>query len=560
MFLNNKLHVSDGPIQPKSAIHFDKPFTALQPPRHCSQPLDGSTAPSLSRPASQSDTMQQSGIAPPFNQRLLSSTPAMTPVKVTRPASAEVTGGDPLPLNSSDQVRAVRPPSPPPIIPRLLEGVIAFQPQPCGNMSPGMTTSSRIEPLPPFVGVTSQYMVSSAGQELVQPCEATVYDQRTVAATNLVTAAWMDDYPVRDSTTTVGYAPAVQRQPCVYPLPHGHPGTYPAPSLVSMPGQRQFYPVPSCHGQMGQRLPPPGQDPTAQSYSNSVQPAYPMTCSIRLAQPETRSHPGVSSRVNNPVTVLSHSQEEHPLPPTAVVDSCTSTTCPQDIKDVTLSPPVKQKSPTVIPVKGEFALYSDCGTAEASPVTHNPRNTNRASSCATSKRLPVRSRASESQKSASSRMAAGVGARNTKSLDRDPKSSSRERKKRPPKTKAKAFSDMVDAEVQVGTSGGTHQCDCETATESSEHVTQVKVDEDMEKKCSTARSHLHTLSYLLKELKTVSDIAGHSATGHGEIGRLVGEMEQTVSSLLPGVTTLSWQTEIDLAMLPLRSENAQLRR
>ncbi|KAK2186853.1 hypothetical protein NP493_186g00011 [Ridgeia piscesae] len=201
-------HISDGPIQPKSAIHFDKPFTALQPPRHCSQPLDGSTAPSLSRPASQSDTMQQSGIAPPFNQRLLSSTPAMTPVKVTRPASAEVTGGDPLPLNSSDQVRAVRPPSPPPIIPRLLEGVIAFQPQPCGNMSPGMTTSSRIEPLPPFVGVTSQYMVSSAGQELVQPCEATVYDQRTVAATNLVTAAWMDDYPVRDSTTTGGLRPS----------------------------------------------------------------------------------------------------------------------------------------------------------------------------------------------------------------------------------------------------------------------------------------------------------------------------------------------------------------
>ena len=491
--------------------------------------------------------MQQSGVAPPFNQRLLSSTPAMTPVKVTRP---EVTGGDPLPLNSSDQVRAVRPPSPPPIIPRLLEGVIAFQPQPGGNMPPGMT---RVEPLPPFVGGTSQYVVSSAGQELVQPCEATV---RTVAGGNLVTAAWMDDYPVRDGSTTVGYAP-VQGQPCMYPLPHG---IYPAPSSVSMPNQRQFYPVPSCHGQMGQRLLPSGQDPTAQSYSNSIQPAYPMTCSVPLVQSEARSHAAVSSGVNYPVTVHSHSQEEHPTPPTAVVDSCTSTACPQDTKDVTLSPPVKQKSTTVTPVKGEFALYSDCGTAEASPVTHDPRSTNRASSCANSKRPPVRSRASECQKLASSRMAAGVSARDSKSLDRDPKSSSRERKKRPPKTKMKASSDMVDAEVQVGTSGGTHQCDCETATEGSDHVTQVKVDEDMEKKCSTARSHLHTLSYLLKELKTVSGIAGHSATGQGEIGRLVGEMEQTVSSLLPGVTTLSWQTEIDLAMLPLRSENAQLRR
>lgn len=557
IFLNNKLCISDRTLHSKSAIHFDKPFTALQPPRQCSQPVDRSTASCLNQPANQSDATQQSGAAPPFNQRLLSSTPQLTPVKVAGPPSVEVTNADPLPLNSSDQIRAVRPASPSPIIPRLLEGVVTFQPQPGVTVTPGMTPLSRVDPLPPFIGVTSQHARDSNVQQFY---DATGYDQQTgVAEFNLPSAAWMDDYPVKDGTSGAGYAPAV----------HGQPYTQ---------SQTQFYPTPASHGQMeqyhslgqhprpgGQHPPPVGQNLTSQNqpgilFTSGV-PAHSGAYLLPSTQPETKSHPGVTSGVNYTPSVLSHLHDEQ-APSSAAGDFCTSILCPQDSKDVTFSPPVKEKSATSTPVKGNFELYSDCGTATASPVTHNPRSTSRASSCVNSKRPPVGSRASESQKLVSSRMSAGVSARTTKSLDRDPKSASRERKKRT-KAKPKTSDELphsVDAEVQVGTPGGMHSCDCETETDGSDRVTQDKVDEDMEKKCSAAKNHLHTLTYLLKELKTLSGMAGHSEPGQGEIGRLVSEMEQTVSLLLPRFMTLSWQTEIDLAMLPLRSENAQLRR
>ena len=483
-------------------------------------------------------------------------------------APVEVSNADSLPLNSTDQIYAVRPPSPTPVIPRLLEGIVAFQPQPGVNLTHGVPSSSRVEPLPAFVGVTSQYGGMSSGQSY----NGTGYVQRMAVdhAGNLPNAAWMDDYPVKDSTPATGLAPSVRGQPYVYPMSAGlgHTEAYP-----TMP----FYPTPYSNGHAGQYVLPAGQHPyprgqhpdphptgqfphTAGQYPNAttnghpgivpiaVAPTHPTAYHVPSTQAETRPYPGAASAVDYIPAAPSHSHEETVRSPaTGLVDVDSSRLRLQNSKDVTRSPPVRERSAASTGVNGDFELYSECGRAVGSPATNNPR------------RPPTRTRASDSQKFSSSRMSSGVNARTSKSLDRDPKSASRETKKRQ-KTKTK-LAQSVDAEVQVGTSGGIHCCDCDTDTGGNEPAMQTtKVGEDMEKKCTATKSHLHTLTYLLKELKMVAMTTGHSESTHGEIDRLVREMEKTVSSLLPGVTALSWRTEIDLAMLPLRSENAQLRR
>ena len=476
-------------------------------------------------------------------------------------ASVEVSNADPHPLNSTDQIYAVRPPSPTPIIPRLLEGVVTFQPQPGVILSPGTPSSSRVEPLPAFVGVASQYACMPTGQTY----EGAGYAQRMAVehAGNLPNAAWMDDYPVKDVTPAVGLSPSVHVQqypvstdtyPTISPFystpfANGHAGQY-----LPHAGQRSHatgqHPHPTGHypDTAEQRSYPAGQYPTATTHGHpkivptSVPSAHPTAYPVPSTQPETRPYPGGTSAVDYTPAAPSYSQEE-PIPSSATgfVDVEASRLRPQDSKDVTRSPPVREISAASTGVKGDFELYSDCGRAVGSPATNNPR------------RPPTRSRASDSQKFTSSRMSSGVSARTSKSLDRETRSACREIKKRQ-KMKTKS-PNSIDAEVQVGTSGATRCCDCDTDTGGNEPAMQTKVGEDMEKKCTATKSHLHTLTYLLKELKTVA-----VTTGHGEIDRLVREMEKTVSSLLPGVTALSWKTEIDLAMLPLRSENAQLRR
>ena len=570
MFLNNSLSVSDGQLHPKSAIHFDKPFASPQPQRQYSQPLDGGTAYCPNQPSYQSDPKLQSGAAPPFNQRLLSSTPHLTPVKVIGSAPVELSNADPLPLNSTDQIYAVRPPSPTPIIPRLLEGIVAFQPQPGVNLTHGVPSSSRVEPLPAFVGVTSQYGGMSSGQSY----NGTGYAQKTLAVEhagnlpNAPSAAWMDDYPVKDVTPVAGLIPTVHAQPYVYPMAaetyptispfysttfaNGHAGQYVPTGQHTHPIDRLPHPTGPYPHTAGQHPYPVGECPALMAHGHSgivptaVAPTHTTAYHVPSTQAVTRPYPGGTTAVDYTPAAPSHSQEE-PVrsPTTGPVHVDTSRLRPQDSKDVARSPPVRERSAST-GINGDFELYIDCARAVGSPATNNSR------------RPPTRSRASDSQKLASSRMSSGVGARTSKSLDRDPKSGSRETKKRQkPKTKS---AHSVDAEVQVGTSGGVLCCDCDTDTGGNQPAIQTKVGEDMEKKCAATKSHLHTLTYLLKELKTVAVTTGHSETTHGEIDRLVREMEKTVSSLLPGVTALSWRTEVDLAMLPLRSENAQLRR
>ncbi|KAH3753394.1 hypothetical protein DPMN_188030 [Dreissena polymorpha] len=45
-----------------------------------------------------------------------------------------------------------------------------------------------------------------------------------------------------------------------------------------------------------------------------------------------------------------------------------------------------------------------------------------------------------------------------------------------------------------------------------------------------------------------------------EVNRLVGDLDDTVNSIPQLALTFNLQTEIDLAIQPLRSENSQLRR
>ena len=58
-----------------------------------------------------------------------------------------------------------------------------------------------------------------------------------------------------------------------------------------------------------------------------------------------------------------------------------------------------------------------------------------------------------------------------------------------------------------------------------------------------------------QELKAVASVGKD-----GEVSRLVGDMEDTLNTALPAIGSLDWQTELDLALQPLRSENADLRR
>ncbi|WAR10038.1 CCD14-like protein [Mya arenaria] len=63
------------------------------------------------------------------------------------------------------------------------------------------------------------------------------------------------------------------------------------------------------------------------------------------------------------------------------------------------------------------------------------------------------------------------------------------------------------------------------------------------------------LRYLLKELKECNKV-----TKDVEVNRLVSDVEDTINSIPQLALTFNLQTEIDLALQPLRSENSQLRR
>ena len=69
------------------------------------------------------------------------------------------------------------------------------------------------------------------------------------------------------------------------------------------------------------------------------------------------------------------------------------------------------------------------------------------------------------------------------------------------------------------------------------------------------KSQVRTLQYLFGELRSVANMSGDR-----EIKRLLTDMEKVLVSLTPGLSSSTLSTEIDLAMQPLRSENAQLRR
>ncbi|XP_052235577.1 uncharacterized protein LOC127847597 isoform X2 [Dreissena polymorpha] len=66
---------------------------------------------------------------------------------------------------------------------------------------------------------------------------------------------------------------------------------------------------------------------------------------------------------------------------------------------------------------------------------------------------------------------------------------------------------------------------------------------------------IRKLRYLLKELKECNRVIKDV-----EVNRLVGDLDDTVNSIPQLALTFNLQTEIDLAIQPLRSENSQLRR
>ncbi len=71
----------------------------------------------------------------------------------------------------------------------------------------------------------------------------------------------------------------------------------------------------------------------------------------------------------------------------------------------------------------------------------------------------------------------------------------------------------------------------------------------------TKTNQMRTLQYLIRELRSVPGV-----TKDREVGRIIGEIEDTFNILVPGLTSLDWQMELDLAMHPLRNETSQLRR
>ena len=112
------------------------------------------------------------------------------------------------------------------------------------------------------------------------------------------------------------------------------------------------------------------------------------------------------------------------------------------------------------------------------------------------------------------------------------------------KTKSKARSHKVqrghrsaDAEIQAG-----------------EHC-QIRDGMQQEKETSALKEGLHKLQRLTRDLKMVTNTKGTV-----KVKRLARELDDTLKMVLPGTGDLSWQTELDLAMQPLRNENAQLRR
>ena len=75
-----------------------------------------------------------------------------------------------------------------------------------------------------------------------------------------------------------------------------------------------------------------------------------------------------------------------------------------------------------------------------------------------------------------------------------------------------------------------------------------------EKQISRVKKGLGDMQDLLRQLKTAS------CKSSVRVRKLVAEMEDVLSLCLPGSGMLNWQTEVDLAMQPLRTENANLRR
>ena len=69
------------------------------------------------------------------------------------------------------------------------------------------------------------------------------------------------------------------------------------------------------------------------------------------------------------------------------------------------------------------------------------------------------------------------------------------------------------------------------------------------------KTQVRTLLYLFGELRAVTSISRDR-----EAERLLDDMQQMLEQLTPGLSTSGMSTDMDLALQPLRSENAQLRR
>ena len=69
-----------------------------------------------------------------------------------------------------------------------------------------------------------------------------------------------------------------------------------------------------------------------------------------------------------------------------------------------------------------------------------------------------------------------------------------------------------------------------------------------------SKEHVRTLQHLLEELRVAT-------SEDTEAARLVKAIDGEFQMLLPGnPATLQWQTELNMALQPVRNENAQLRR